>query len=143
MLGLVDLRQLVERLHLGQRQHAVGLAAQPLDDALDHRLAIARRLLDLALAAHAALARGRQLALGLLQRLVGLGQPRLADRQPVGRLLAVVLRLGDLPAQRHALGLDLGGLGGSSAMDAAICSRRASSSTIWPSASASRLLQPA
>ena len=35
------------------------------------------------------------------------------------------------------------GLAASSAIDAAICSRRASSSTIWPSASARRLLQPA
>ena len=35
------------------------------------------------------------------------------------------------------------GLAASSAIAAAICSRRASSSTIWPSASASRLLQPA
>ena len=79
-----------------------------------------------------------------LQRLVGLAQPGLADGQPVGRLLAIVLGLGDLVAQRHALGLDLGRLGGELVdRRGDLSARAASSSTIWPSASASRLLQPA
>ena len=112
MLGLLDLGQLVQRLHLGQRQHAVGLAAQALDDALDHRLAITGRLLDQAFAAHAAFARTRQLRLGLPQRLVGLTESRLADRQAIGRRLPIALGLVDLAAQRHPLGLDLSGLGG-------------------------------
>ncbi len=75
-------------------------------------LAVARRLLDQAFAPHAALARARQLRFGLPHRLVGLAKPRLADRQSIGRFLAIVLGLVDLAAQRHALGFDLGRLGG-------------------------------
>ena len=79
MLGLSISGSSSSDCDLGQRQHAVGLAAQPLDDALDHRVAIPGRLLDLALAPHAALARRRQLGLGLPQCLVGFAQPGLAD----------------------------------------------------------------
>ena len=112
VLGLLHFGQLFERLDLGQRQHALGLAVQALDDALDHGLAILGGLLDQALAAHAALARAAQFALGLAHRLVGFAELGLADREPVGRFLAIVLGLGDFLAQRHLLGLDLAGLGG-------------------------------
>ena len=113
MLGLLHLRQLVERLDLGQRQHAVGLAAQALDDALDHALAIARRLLDLALAAHAAFARASTARASACFSALSASPSRVS---PTARRSAACWRLCSALAislaQRHALGLDLGGLGG-------------------------------
>src|SRR5436305_375848 len=76
-----------------------------------HGLAILGRLFDQTLATDAALARLSHLGLGLSECLVGLGQTGLADRQPVGCLLAVRLGLVDLLAEHQPLLLDLLRLG--------------------------------